>query len=48
MEAFESHLCKERGREGFEKEDNINDWEFSLKALKWWERKADEIRNVSI
>ena len=47
MEDFESHLHGERGSENFEKEDDINDWEFSLEALKWWEKKIKELQDVT-
>jgi len=47
MEAFESHLHRETGSEDFEKEDDINDWEFSLEALKWWEKKIKELQDVT-
>ena len=47
MEDFESRLRGERGREDFEKEDDMNDWEFSLEALKWWEKKIKELQDVT-
>jgi len=48
MEDFESHLHGERGSENFEKEDDINDWEFCLDALKWWKQKVKEIRDLTV
>ena len=47
MEEFESHLHKEKGREDFEKEDDLNDWEFSFNALSWWEQKIREIQDAT-
>lgn len=48
MEDFESHLHGERGSENFEKENDMDDWEFSLEALKWWEKRIKEIRGVIV
>jgi len=47
LEDFEAQLHRERGQEDFEKEDDINDWEFSLEALKWWEKKIKELQDAS-
>jgi len=47
MEEFKSYLHKESGGEDFKKEDDINDWEFSIKALKWWEKKIKELQDVT-
>jgi hypothetical protein len=43
---FESsvHACK--GREDFAKEADIEDWEFALNALKWWEEKVKEFKHA--
>ena len=42
---FESNLHTERGSEDFEKENDLDDWEFSSGALKWWENKIKELQN---
>jgi len=47
MEEFESSLHRETGSEDFEKEDDINDWEFSLEAQKWWEKKIRELQDAA-
>ena len=46
LKEFESFLHKEKGSEDFEKEEDIEDWEFSFKALKWWEKKIKELQIV--
>jgi hypothetical protein len=42
-----SLIFTERGSEDFDMEDDINDWEFSLEALKWWEKKIKELQDVT-
>ena len=41
---FESSVHDQKGREDFAKEADIEDWEFALNALKWWEGKIEELR----
>ena len=47
LEEFESFLHKEKGKEDFQKEENIEDWEFSLDALRWWEEKVRELQSAA-
>jgi len=47
LEEFESFLHKEKGKEDFEKEEDIEDWEFSLNALRWWEEKIRELQSAA-
>jgi hypothetical protein len=44
---LESVLHKVKGEEDFEKEEDLEDWEFALDALKWWQQKADELKASS-
>jgi hypothetical protein len=44
LEDLEAGLRKTKGVEDFEKEEDLEDWEFALVALKWWQEKADELR----
>ena len=47
LEEFESLLHKEKGKEDFEKEEDTEDWEFSLSALRWWEEKVRELQSAT-
>jgi len=47
LEELETFLHKEKGKENFEKEEDIEDWEFSVNALRWWEKKVKELENVA-
>ena len=44
VKEFEQHLHQEKGMEDFKKEEDLEDWEFTLSALKWWKEKANELR----
>jgi hypothetical protein len=46
LAAFENEIHAHKGLEDFEKEENLEDWEFTCKALIWWEDKLIEIQNV--
>jgi hypothetical protein len=45
LKDFELFLRREKGMEIFEKEEDLDDWEFAAHALKWWKEKADELRD---
>jgi hypothetical protein len=40
---FDSLLHGEKGKEDFQKEEDAEDWEFSLNALRWWKEKIREL-----
>jgi len=44
---FEAFLRREKGKEDFEKEEDVADWEFSLKALEWWKEKVKDLQSAS-
>lgn len=46
FEEFESLLHSKKGEEDFHKEEDVEDWEFSLNALNWWEGKIEELRSA--
>jgi hypothetical protein len=46
FESYEKDLHAVKGKENFEKENDLEDWEFSCKALIWWEDKLRELRNA--
>ena len=46
LKEFKSFLHKKKGKEDFEKEEDIENWEFSLNALRWWKERAKELKNV--
>ena len=43
---FEKRLHKQKGMEVIEKEEDLEDWEFAVNALKWWEEKIRELKHV--
>jgi hypothetical protein len=45
MEKFKAVLHKDKGTENFEKEEDLEDWEFAVQAVRWWQEKADELRS---
>ncbi len=46
LSEFKKKLRNVRGRENFNKEDDLEDWEFAANALKWWTKKAKEFKNA--
>ncbi len=44
LKTLERQLHKDKGKENFEKEEDLEDWEFAKKALNWWEKKLKELR----
>jgi hypothetical protein len=44
FESYEKDLRAVKGKEDFEKENDLEDWEFSRKALTWWEDKLKALR----
>ena len=44
MEELKAILHKDKGSEDFKKEEDIEDWEFAVQAVRWWQEKADELR----
>ena len=43
---FESSVHAHKGGEDFVKEGDIEDWEFALNALQWWEVKVKELQHA--
>jgi hypothetical protein len=35
---------RQKGTEDFQREEDIEDWEFCASALKWWQAKVQELR----
>ena len=46
LESFEKDLRAIKGKEDFEKENDLEDWEFVCKALIWWEDKLRALQNA--
>jgi hypothetical protein len=44
FESYEKDLRAVKGTEDFEKENDLEDWEFACKALTWWEDKLKKLR----
>lgn len=47
LEEFELFLHKEKGKEDFQKEEDLEDWEFALNALQWWEKKVKRLKSAA-
>lgn len=47
LDEFDSVLHKEKGREDFEKEEDVEDWEFALSAMRRWEERLKELQSAS-
>lgn len=47
FEQFERLTHQKKGVEDFRQEDDIDDWEFSANALKWWQVKVEALRNAA-
>ncbi len=39
LEKLEYLAHEQKGQEDFEQEEDLDDWEFSVQALKWWQAK---------
>ncbi|MEW5961128.1 MAG: hypothetical protein AB1801_25660 [Chloroflexota bacterium] len=46
-EEFERQVHANEGYEDFEHEEDLDDWEFSTHALKWWQGKAEELHRAA-
>ena len=46
FESLVSKVRAEKGKEDFEVEDDLNDWEFAVTSLKWWDSKVAELNRV--
>ncbi|MEI7635676.1 MAG: hypothetical protein WCJ37_00085 [Syntrophus sp. (in: bacteria)] len=46
FESYENDLRTVKGKEDFEKENDLEDWEFACKALIWWEDKLRALGNA--
>ncbi len=47
FDAFDKTLHRKKGEEDFEKEEELEDWEFALNAQKWWEEQAKELQRAA-
>jgi hypothetical protein len=43
---YVSSLRTLKGEENFTREADLEDWEFALSALKWWEGKVKELQDA--
>ena len=44
---FEQQLHKTTGREDFEQEEHLADWEFAAQALSWWQAQVEELEHAA-
>ncbi len=47
FQSFEKHLHMQKNQEDYQKESDLDDWEFALASLHWWEQRIEELINVS-
>ena len=47
FENLEKHLHSTKNQEDYGKESDLDDWEFAISSQKWWEKRIEEIINVS-
>ncbi len=47
LKTFERQLHRDKGKENFQKEEDLEDWEFAHNALYWWEKKLKELRRAA-
>jgi len=43
---FEQRLHAVKGIEAFEKEEDLDDWEFAINSLKWWQARVQDMQNA--
>jgi len=41
---FAQRVHGQTGREDFEQEEDLEDWDFAFHALNWWKTKVEELR----
>ena len=46
FDKFEKQIHNKKGKEDFRKEEDLEDWEFAIAALKWWTKKAEEFKDA--
>ena len=46
FDSYEKDLHAVKGKEDFEKENDLEDWEFACKSLSWWDDKLRTLRNA--
>ncbi len=46
LEQFEHLAHQKKGHEDFEQEADIEDWEFSTNALKWWQARVEKLEAI--
>lgn len=42
---FEKQVHGHKGKEDFKKEEDLEDWEFAIRALDWWTKKSEELKD---
>lgn len=47
LEEFEQSIHGEKGEEDFKQEEDLDDWEFCLGAVKWWKSKVRELQDAA-
>lgn len=47
IDNFEKVLHSHKDHEEYDKESDLDDWEFAIASRNWWERRIEELLNVS-
>lgn len=47
FKVFEESLRKATNEEDYQKENDLDDWEFALSSQNWWQQKIEELKYVS-
>lgn len=46
LDELERLAHRKKGAEDFQREEDIEDWEFCASALNWWQAKVQELRRA--
>ena len=46
LDSFQARM-QEEGKENFEEEDDLMDWEYADAALQWWKAQIEEIKSAA-
>jgi hypothetical protein len=47
FKVFEKSLRKVTGEEDYQKENDLDDWEFAISSQNWWQQKIEALTHVS-
>lgn len=47
FENFERLLHSQKNQEDYDKESDLDDWEFAISSQRWWEKRIEELIDVA-